>query len=125
MKNVLFILPDLIHAQALASLLEQAGGYATRSVQMPAEFAAAIVSFKPDLVVMNEQLPAEEMQAWTRVITGLAPEIRVLDLSSLSDVSRRLELSAHGYLREPFQPSAFLEEVRRILAAGPTILADV
>jgi len=124
-KNVLFILPDTGQAQALTSLLEQEGGYATRSVQMPAEFADAIASFTPDLVVMDEQLPADDMQAWMRVITGLSPETRLLDLSGRSDALRRLELSAHGYLREPFQPAAFLEEVRRILAADPTTLVDV
>jgi DNA-binding NarL/FixJ family response regulator len=92
---------------------------------MPEEFADATVSFKPDLVIIDEQLPADDMQAWARVITGLSPETRVLDLSIHSDESRRLELSAHGYLREPFKPTAFLEEVRRVLAADPTPLVDV
>ena len=119
-KNVLLILPDTGQAQTLATLLDQSGGYETRSVRMPAEFADAIVSFRPDLVIMDEQLPADDMQAWTRVITALSPETRLLDVSSHSDESRRLELSAHGYLCEPFQATTFLEEVRRVLAAEPT-----
>lgn len=115
-KNVLLILPDARQAQTLSGLLEQAGGYETRSVRMPEEFADAIVSFEPDLVILDEQLPADDMQAWARVIMGLSPEVRVLDLSRSTDDSRRLELSAHGYLREPFQSTSFLEEVRRVLA---------
>lgn len=122
-KNVLFILPDTRQVQTLTTLLEQAGGYETRSVRMPEEFADAITSFKPDLAIIDEQLPADDMEAWARVITGLSPETRLLDLSRCSDESRMLEVRAHGYLREPFQTTDFLEEVRRVLAADPASLA--
>ena len=115
MKNVLFILPDEHQTQQLVACLADAGGFRTRSVRMPEEYADAISGFEPDLAVIDEQLPAFEMQAWSRVILGLSPSVRILDLSKGSEASRRLELGVHGYLREPFRPSAFLEEVRRVL----------
>lgn len=122
--TVLLILPDAGQARALTELLDQAGGYEVQSVRMPEEFADAVLSFTPELVIIDEQLPPDDMQAWARVITGLSPQTRILDLSTSSDESRKLELTVHGYLREPFEPAAFLREVRRVLHADLTIVAD-
>lgn len=125
MQKVLLILPGALQAQTLTQVLEQAGAYETRAVRMPEEFADATVSFTPDLVILDEQLPAYDLQAWTRVIAGLSPDTRFLDLSRYSAAFRKRELSVHGYLREPFDHKAFLDEVQRVLAADPSTLSEV
>jgi DNA-binding NtrC family response regulator len=116
MENILLILPYEDMRDRLSALLARSG-YAWRSDRMPEEFAARLRSFVPDLAVLDEQLPADEIEAWSRVITGLSPNTRLLDISRYPEAERRTVVSAHGYVEEPFEDDDFLSTVRRVLAA--------
>jgi DNA-binding response OmpR family regulator len=117
--NILLILPDEDMRQRLGELLE-ASGYACHADQMPDEFAVSFRSFKPDLAILDEQLPSEEIEAWSRVITGISPNTRLLDISRSTPNTRSKVVSAHGYVEEPFTDEEFLAEVRRVLDARKT-----
>lgn len=119
MKNILLILPDDDRRARLGALLE-GKGYACRADHMPDQFAASFKSFKPDLAILDEQLPSHEIEAWSRVITGISPETRLIDISIETPAERRKVVSAHAYIEEPFTDDEFLSTVRRVLAAKTT-----
>ena len=121
MKNVLLVLTDNDLVAKLTSALRGAG-YGTRSVRMPDDFAGTRASFSADLAILDEQLPSDDIQAWSLVMTALSPGTRIIDISRSADADRRLVVSAHGYLREPFSMEAMLAEVRRVLAAPASAL---
>lgn len=123
MNRVLLVLPDAELVARLRPMLEGAG-YACRAVGMPAEFEAELLVSTPDLVIIDEQLYPDQIQAWARVMVGLSPDTRIIDLSASSSESRRLDVVVHGYVREPFDEATLLDEVKRVLDAAPVVLGD-
>lgn len=123
MKKVLLVLPDADLVARIGPMLER-GGYSCRAVAMPDEFEAELRHSTPDLVVMNEQLFPEEIQAWARVMVALSPDTRIIDLSDATPAARRLDVVVHGYVKKPFDEATFLAEVKRVLEAPPVTLGE-
>lgn len=123
MKKVLLVLPDAELVARISPMLER-GGYSCRAVAMPDEFEAELRKSTPDLVVMNEQLFPDQIQAWAKVMVALSPETRIIDLSGFSAESRRLDVVVHGYVREPFDEATLLAEVKRVLDAAAFTLGE-
>jgi DNA-binding NtrC family response regulator len=117
--NILLILPDRQMVERLSALLQSAG-YRCHADRMPEQFASSFKSFKPDLAILDEQLPADEIEAWSRVVTAISPETRLIDISIATPAERRKVVSAHAYIEEPFTDEEFLSTVRRVLAAKET-----
>ena len=123
MKKVLLVLPDADLVARIRPMLERSG-YSCRAVGMPDEFDAELRHSTPDLVIMNEQLFPDQIQAWARVMVALSPDTRIIDLSDSSPETRRLDVVVHGYVREPFDEETFIAEVKRVLGADPFTLGE-
>jgi DNA-binding NarL/FixJ family response regulator len=105
--------------EGLARLLENTDGIdVVGSAADGEEGVAAAVALRPDVILMDLQMPKVDGVAATRRITVEAPEAQVVVLTSFSDNTRihdALDAGARGYLLKDAEAS---EVVRAIQAAA-------
>lgn len=113
--------PDL--SESISSILQSAGkdirlvAVARTGEQALAEFPAR----KPDLVLMDLNLPGMQGIECVARLTELLPEVQIVIITVFHDtevVFESLAAGAIGYLTKPVTPDKLLEAVREVRAGG-------
>ncbi|MEM7365962.1 MAG: response regulator [Pseudomonadota bacterium] len=83
---------------------------------------------KPDLVLMDIQMPGIGGMEATRRCLRVDPELKVIVVSVYEDEpypSRLLNMGAHGYLTKKADVHEIVEAIKRVMSGGRYISADV
>jgi DNA-binding NarL/FixJ family response regulator len=114
--------------QGLRRLLETVGEFTiVGEVERADEVVAAVRSSRPDVVVLDVELPGGSGIGALEALRDETPAPRVLMLSGFSDPTRvraALRSGASGYVLKNAPPEEIIEAVRRV-AVGRTVLASV
>jgi DNA-binding response OmpR family regulator len=120
-QRVLVVDDEPTVRDVVARYLER-DGYVVREVGDGDEVAAAIESFRPDLVVLDVMLPGT---SGLDVLRELGDRVPVILLTARTDETDRvlgLELGADDYVVKPFSPRELVARVRSVLrrSGAPT-----
>ena len=120
-QRVLVVDDEPTVRDVVARYLER-DGYVVREVGDGDEVAAAIESFRPDLVVLDIMLPG---RSGLEVLRELGDRVPVILLTARTDETDRvlgLELGADDYVVKPFSPRELVARVRSVLrrSGAPT-----
>ena len=110
--------PD--NRQIMRDLLT-AAGFEVLEAEDGAAGVAAARQHKPDLILMDIQLPVLDGYAATRAIKAYPelahiPIIAVTSYALSGDEAKTRAAGCNGYVAKPFSPRHLLAEVRRFLA---------
>ncbi len=118
-KRVLVIEDNERNLYLVTYLLERQG-FEVRSARDGLTGIQRAVEERPDLVILDIQLPqmdgyevARALRA--RVELGSMPIVAVTSYAMPGDRDKALAVGCNGYIEKPIEPSMFVEEVQRIL----------
>ena len=117
MEKILIIEDDRAIRKALVQLFEP-HGYAVEIAQDGAEGLAAFTSSKPDMVILDLQMPRISGKDVCRQIRSQSDSAPIIIVTAASDEVDRvllLELGADDYVTKPFSPKELLARVRAVL----------
>jgi DNA-binding NarL/FixJ family response regulator len=104
--------------RGLAGLIEAAEDMTVIATATDGDMAVTLArEHRPDVVLMDLQMPGTDGVAATRAITGSVPDVEVLVLTSFSDTERilaALDAGAVGYLLKDAEPEDLLDGVRAV-----------
>jgi DNA-binding response OmpR family regulator len=106
---------------ALRMLLEEylgAHGYAVRTAEGAAEFDRELAIRRPDLVVLDVNMPGEDGFSIARRLRRADPRTGIIMLTAIQDQASRingLTSGADDYLVKPFEPRELLARVHSVL----------
>jgi two-component system, cell cycle response regulator DivK len=118
-KRILVIEDTLDNRQIMRDLLE-AAGYAFFEAVDGLAGVAAVETVKPDLILMDIQLPGIDGYEATRRIKGNAahahiPIIAVTSYALSGDEDKARAAGCNGYVTKPFSPRDLLARIRTFL----------
>ena len=118
-KTILIVEDNELNMELFHDLLE-AQGYRTLRTGEGLEAFALAREHKPDLIVMDIQLPAIsglEVTRWLKEDPALAhiPVVAVTAFAMKGDEERIRQGGCEAYLAKPISVASFLETVRRFL----------
>jgi DNA-binding NarL/FixJ family response regulator len=90
------------------------------------EAAAAVLEHRPDVVLMDLSMPRMHGSEATREVLAVAPETRVVVLSSFAEaeqVTSALEAGAVGYLLKDCEPDVLVRGIREAADGGAPLSA--
>ena len=120
-KRILVVEDQPDNRQILRDLLENAG-YEMIEAENGEEALTAAAAHKPDLILMDIQLPVMDGYEATRRIKGdpatkHIPIIAVTSYATLSgDEEKTRAAGCDGYIAKPFSPRELLGKVRELLS---------
>ena len=103
--------------RVLARLLADEG-YEAAQAENGEQALALIPSFRPDVVVMDQNLPGMSGQEATTAILEQMPGVRVIVITAYGAIERAVDAmrrGAHDYLTKPFDNDEFLLRVQRAM----------
>jgi two-component system, cell cycle response regulator len=119
MANILIVEDNPANLALMVYLLD-AFGHTTRTATNGAEGVAAARAERPDLVLMDLQMPkvdgydaAEQMRAIPH-LAGV-PVVAVTASAMVGDRDAILARGFQGYIAKPILPEAFLQQIERFL----------
>jgi two-component system cell cycle response regulator DivK len=118
-KKILVVEDTEDNRQILRDLLGMAG-YDIIEAQDGAEGVAKAAEHKPDLILMDVQMPVMDGFEATRRIKAVPllkaiPVIAVTSYALSGDEDKARKAGCDGYIAKPFSPRALLAKVREIL----------
>jgi len=121
-KKVLIVEDNELNMKLFADLLD-AHGYETRQTREGLKAIAMARSFKPDLILMDIQLPEVsglEVTKWLKDDEALAdiPVVAVTAFAMKGDEKRIREGGCEAYIAKPISVSSFLATVRKFSEAA-------
>jgi two-component system cell cycle response regulator DivK len=104
----------------LASYLLRDAGFTVFTAQNGQEAIRLALAEKPDLVLMDIQMPEMDgYEAASRMradpLLARIPIVAVTSFAMTSDRARALEMGFVGYIEKPIQPQTFVAEIARFL----------
>lgn len=119
-KTILIVEDNDLNMRLFVDLLEGAGYRVLQSGEGVAGFQIAKQE-RPDLIVMDIQLPAIsglEVTRWIKEDPELAhiPVVAVTAFAMKGDETRMLSGGCEAYMAKPISVATFLETIRRLLA---------
>ncbi|HPA73017.1 MAG: response regulator [Spirochaetes bacterium] len=123
MKKKVLIVEDNENNRYLETVLMEHAGFTVVQAVNGREGIAAALREKPDIILMDIQMP--EMDGYETTTQILADEslrgIPVVGVSSYAlsgDREKALAMGFAGYIEKPINPDTFADEVRRHLRRG-------
>jgi two-component system invasion response regulator UvrY len=125
--KVLIVDDHAIVRDGLSRLLATDGDHELKLVATGREALIAARSFRPDLVILDLNLPGlGGLELLRRLVAIQAGRILVLSMHAEPLYARRsLEAGAHGYVSKNAAPDELLAAVRRVAAGGRYIEAEI
>lgn len=119
-QTILVVDDEMQIVRVLRGYLEQAG-YRVLAAYNGEEALSLARHERPDLVILDLQLPKMDGLEFTRRIRAERPEIAILMLTARVEEMDRilgLELGADDYVTKPFSPREVVARVRAVLRRG-------
>jgi two-component system cell cycle response regulator DivK len=119
MKKILVVEDNEQNRYLMEYMLEQ-NGYAVVMAHSGSEAIAMAVGEKPDLILMDIQLPDMDGLEVTRRIRasgadGKIPIVAVTSFALTGDREKALAAGCNGYIEKPIDPETFLGEIAKYL----------
>jgi CheY-like chemotaxis protein len=119
-KRILLIEDNAVNRR-LAQFLLKSQGYEVWDVASAAEAFTLLEQKRPDLILMDIQLPEMDGLAATRHLKGdprtrEIPVVAVTSYAMKGDETKAAEAGCDGYVTKPIDKRLFLEAVARALA---------
>jgi CheY-like chemotaxis protein len=119
MKKILVVEDNEQNRYLIQYMLEK-GGYGVFLAQNGKEGVAMAVRERPDLILMDIQLPDMDGLEVTRRIRAseaddTIPIVAVTSFAMTGDREKALAAGCNGYIEKPINPETFLEEIRKYL----------
>lgn len=120
-KRILLIEDNAVNRR-LAQFLLKSKGYEVWEATTASEAFATLKERRPDLILMDIQLPEVDGLTATRHLkadpaTQDIPVVAVTSYAMKGDETRALEAGCSGYVTKPIDKTLFLDTVARVLAA--------
>jgi len=120
MKKKILVVEDNEQNLYLASFLLERNGYEVITAKDGLEAIENAKAEKPDLILMDIQLPEMDGFEATRRIKEIpeisyVPIIAVTSYAMVGDREKALASGCVGYIEKPFMPETFISEVERYL----------
>lgn len=120
-KRILLIEDNAVNRR-LAQFLLKSKGYEVWEATSAPEAFAALKERRPDLILMDIQLPEVDGLTATRHLkadpaTQDIPVVAVTSYAMKGDETRALEAGCSGYVTKPIDKTLFLDTVAKVLAA--------
>ena len=121
-KKILIVEDNELNMKLFADLLE-AHGYDTRQTREGLKAIGIARSYKPDLILMDIQLPEVsglEVTKWIKDDKDLAkiPVVAVTAFAMKGDEKRIRDGGCEAYIAKPITVSSFLATVRKFVEAA-------
>ena len=125
--KILIVDDHAIVRDGLSRLLAADGDHEVKLAATGREALIAARSFRPDLVILDLNLPGlGGLELLRRLVAIEAGRILVLSMHAEPLYARRsLEAGAHGYVSKNAAPDELLAAVRRVAAGGRYIEAEI
>ncbi len=120
MQTILVVDDEIQIARVLRGYLEQAG-YRVATAYNGEEALYAARQERPDLVLLDLQMPKLDGLEFTRRIRAEQPDLAIIMLTARVEEMDRilgLELGADDYVTKPFSPREVVARVRAVLRRG-------
>ena len=119
MKRILVVEDNEQNRYLMEYMLEKSG-FAVVMALNGAEAIAMTIREKPDLILMDIQLPDIDGLEVTRRIrmlesNGNIPIVAVTSFAMAGDQQRALAAGCNGYIEKPIHPETFLGEISKYL----------
>ncbi len=118
-KTILIADDALFTRMMLRNILTENGYTAVVEAETGTEAIWAYNRWKPDLVIMDINMPEMDGMTAVRNILALDPQARIIICSALGEKQLMLEALEAGvkdFITKPFQPSKVVEVVKRVLS---------
>jgi len=117
MKKVLVVEDNEQNRYLMEYMLEKSG-YTVVLAHTGTEWLAMAIRERPDLILMDIQLPDLDGLEVTRRIRaseadGKIPIVAVTSFAMAGDRQKALEAGCSGYIEKPIDPETFLEDISK------------
>jgi len=125
MKKKILVIEDNEQNLYLVTFILEKHGYEVFAAQDGREGVNKTVSVKPDLILLDIQLPVMDGYTVARQIRtnpDLAhiPIIAVTSYAMAGDREKTIEAGCNGYIEKPINPDTFMQQVEQHLASTGT-----
>ncbi len=120
MKRKILLIEDNAQNRYLVTYLLEQTGHEVVSAESGPEGIALAGQVKPDLVLLDIQLPVMDGYAVARALKGNAatsavPIVAVTSYAMVGDREKALAAGCDGYLEKPINPETFVADIERFL----------
>ena len=125
MAPLILLVEDNETNQMLAMTVLQRDGYRVEVAGSSEEAALRLAAARPDLILMDLQLPGQDGLSLTRALkedpaTTSIPIVAMTAHAMLGDADEALAAGCAGYIAKPIDTRVLGDQVRRYLAASKT-----
>jgi len=129
MKKKILMIEDNVQNRYLATFLLERHGYEIVSAFDGPHGIEMAQTFKPDLILLDIQLPGMDGYGVAQALRELdslheVPIIAVTSYAMVGDREKALAAGCTGYVEKPIDPDTFVGEIERIRSAAATERAD-
>lgn len=123
-RVVILVVEDNSANQMLIEAVLQAEGYVVNLARSASEALASIQVDRPDLILMDIQLPGQDGLSLTRQLKAdpaqaLIPVVAMTAHAMVSDRQRSLDAGCVGYIAKPFDTRLIGLQIKGFLRAAP------
>ena len=123
MKATILVIEDNEKNAYLVTFILEKCGYQVIQARDGEAGIALARRIKPDLILLDIQLPVMDGYSVARELTGngeqrIIPIVAVTSYAMPGDRERILEAGCAGYIEKPINPATFVAEIEQYLPAG-------
>lgn len=124
MSRRILLIEDNEQNRYLATFLLEQRGYHVSAEPDGMAGVAAAAALRPDLILLDIQLPRMDGYAVARALREIellrrTPIIAVTSYAMVGDREKCLSAGCNGYIEKPINPETFLGEIERIAGIDP------
>jgi len=124
MKRILVVEDNTTNLYLINFILEKKG-YEVIQAKSGEEGVEVAIKEKPDLILMDIQLPGiDGMEATRRIrnskANGKIPIIAITSYAMAGDKEKALAAGCTGYIKKPINPETFIAEIEKYLGTRET-----